>query len=196
MKRSYTFIYVWYLNGYLYWKRVFRKIMLNLHCINYLTYTTSFLELDYSYLYDATLLPTTLVLTLSGVTKLSTHHSGISTAPAIITHGTPNIVCYADLHSALIWNVSSSQLQLTRCARGCRIKMFLMHFRCRKLRYHRKIIKYTHTHIYKYWAWVGVYIPSHPTPASAMWRQLWVKIGLLEHSSSWLALEVQATSSR
>ena len=29
-------------------------------------------------------------------------------------------------------------------------------------------------------------IPSHPTPASSEWRQLWVRIGLLEHSSSWL----------
>ena len=39
-------------------------------------------------------------------------------------------------------------------------------------------------------------IPSHATPASSECWQLWVKIGLLEHSSSWLALEVQETSSR
>ena len=39
-------------------------------------------------------------------------------------------------------------------------------------------------------------IPSHPTPASAEWRQLCDRIGLLEHSSSWLELEVHWTSSR
>ena len=39
-------------------------------------------------------------------------------------------------------------------------------------------------------------VPSHPTPASAECWQLWVRIGLLEHSSNWLALEVQWTSSR
>ena len=39
-------------------------------------------------------------------------------------------------------------------------------------------------------------IPSHPTPASSACWQLWFKIGLLEHSSSWLELEVHWTSSR
>ena len=39
-------------------------------------------------------------------------------------------------------------------------------------------------------------IPSHPTPASAEWRQLCDRIGLLGHSSSWLELEVHRTSSR
>ena len=42
----------------------------------------------------------------------------------------------------------------------------------------------------------NTYIPSHPTPASSWWSQLCVKIGLLGHSNNWLALEVQATSSR
>jgi len=41
-----------------------------------------------------------------------------------------------------------------------------------------------------------VYLRSQPTPASAEWRQLWVKIGLLGHSSSLLAVEVHWTSSR
>ena len=39
-------------------------------------------------------------------------------------------------------------------------------------------------------------IPSQPTPASAECWQLCVRIGLLEHSSNWLALEVHWTSSR
>ena len=39
-------------------------------------------------------------------------------------------------------------------------------------------------------------LPSQPTPASAVWRQLWDRIGLLEHSSSWLELELHWTSSR
>ena len=40
------------------------------------------------------------------------------------------------------------------------------------------------------------YTPSHPTPASAEWRQLCDRIGLLGHSSSWVELEVHWTSSR
>ena len=43
---------------------------------------------------------------------------------------------------------------------------------------------------------IANYTPSHPTPASAEWRQLWDRIGLLWHSSSWLELEVHWTSSR
>ena len=39
-------------------------------------------------------------------------------------------------------------------------------------------------------------LPLQPTPASLWWSQLCSKIGLLEHSRSWLALEVQATSSK
>ena len=40
------------------------------------------------------------------------------------------------------------------------------------------------------------FIPSHPTPASVECWQLCVRIGLLEHSSNWLALEVHWTSSK
>ena len=39
-------------------------------------------------------------------------------------------------------------------------------------------------------------LPSHPTPASSECWQLCVRIGLLGHSSNWLALEVHWTSSR
>ena len=39
-------------------------------------------------------------------------------------------------------------------------------------------------------------LPSHPTPASAEWRQSWDRIGLLEHSSSWLGFKLHWTSSR
>ena len=47
------------------------------------------------------------------------------------------------------------------------------------------------------WEWDRRHcIPSHPTPASAVCWQLCVRIGLLEHSSNWLALEVHWTSSR
>ena len=41
-----------------------------------------------------------------------------------------------------------------------------------------------------------IFLPSHLTPASSEWRQLCTKIGLLKHSSSLLALKVQATSSK
>ena len=56
--------------------------------------------------------------TLSGVSKLSTHHSGISAAPVVITHSAPHIV-YTDLHSAFIGNVTSQQFQLTSSAWSC-----------------------------------------------------------------------------
>ena len=48
-----------------------------------------------------------LCLTLSGVSKLSTHYSGISSAPPIITHSAPHII-QTDLHSALIGNITSN----------------------------------------------------------------------------------------
>ena len=37
---------------------------------------------------------------------------------------------------------------------------------------------------------------SHPTPASSLWSQLLVRIGLLGHSRSWLLLEEHWTSSK
>ena len=61
-----------------------------------------------------------LFLTFSRVSKLSTHHSGISTVPGVITHSAPHIV-HTDLHSALIGNVTSPQSQLTICARSCAV---------------------------------------------------------------------------
>ena len=41
------------------------------------------------------------LLTLTRISQLSTHHSGISTPPGVITHSTPQIV-NTDLHSAFI----------------------------------------------------------------------------------------------
>ena len=48
------------------------------------------------------------------------------------------------------------------------------------------------------WPSISVHyrIPSQPTPASAEWMQLWERIGLLGHPSSWLEVEVHWTSSR
>ncbi len=37
---------------------------------------------------------------------------------------------------------------------------------------------------------------SHPTPASSLWAQLLVRIGLLGHCRSWLLLEKHCTSSK
>ena len=113
------------------------------------------------------------------VTQLSTHHRSISISPGVITHSTPQVV-HADLHSAFIGNVASCQSYLTVCTWSCKwnIKSWKS---CGCLLY--QIIKLH-------------YIPSHPTPASAEWRQLCDMIGLLWHSSSWLALEVHWTSSR
>ena len=62
-----------------------------------------------------------MILTLSGVSQLSTHHSSISTIPGVKTHSTPLIV-HADLHSAFIWNVTSCQSQLTSCTWSYRHK--------------------------------------------------------------------------
>ena len=80
------------------------------------------------------------------------------------------------------------------------------------------IILYWHTQVYPvsnfmtmlirwksswlYVAWISslhrlwIFLPSHLTPASAELRQLCSKIGLLKHSSSLLACEVQPTSSK
>ena len=52
------------------------------------------------------------ILTLTGIFQLSTHHSSISASPGVITHSAPLIV-RADLHSALIRNVTSCQSQVT-----------------------------------------------------------------------------------
>ena len=62
-----------------------------------------------------------VILTLSGVTQLSAHHSSISTIPGVKTHGTPLIV-HTDLDSAFIWNVTSCQSQLTSCTWSYRHK--------------------------------------------------------------------------
>ena len=64
--------------------------------------------------------------TLSEISKLSTHNSCVNATPGIITHSAPQIVPYTDLHSALIWNVTFSQLQLTRCAWSCATSMYNM----------------------------------------------------------------------
>ena len=61
------------------------------------------------------------MLTLSGVSQLSTHHSGISNSPEVITHSAPHTV-HADLHSAFVCNVSSCQSQLTSYTWGCIIE--------------------------------------------------------------------------
>ena len=74
----------------------------------WLSYMYTPLFLLYSYM----LHPLNRSLTLSGVSKLPTHHSGIISVPAIITHCAPHIV-HADFHSALIWNVTPNQLNRT-----------------------------------------------------------------------------------
>jgi len=61
------------------------------------------------------------MLTLSGVSQLSTHYSGISNSPEVITHSAPHTV-HADLHSAFVCNVSSCQSQLTSYTWGCIIE--------------------------------------------------------------------------
>ena len=60
-------------------------------------------------------------LTLCKISQLSTHNSGISTFPGVITHSTPLIV-HADLNSAFIGYVTSCQPQLTSCTRNCVMK--------------------------------------------------------------------------
>ena len=50
-------------------------------------------------------------LTLSGVSKLSTHYSGINTVPAIITH-CPPLVIDAHLHSTLVLIGASHQTNI------------------------------------------------------------------------------------
>ena len=60
----------------------------------------------------------TMLLTLSGVSQLPTHHSGISISPQVVTHSTP-LTVQADFHSAFILNVSSYQSQLTSCTWSC-----------------------------------------------------------------------------
>ena len=102
--------------------------------------------------------------TLSGISELSTHHSGIITTPGVITHCAPHISTNTDLHSPFIWNVASCQLQLTSCT-WCYIKIYC-NIEPFSLYYNK------------------VEIPLHPTPASAECGQLCVKIGWLEHSSS------------
>ena len=42
-----------------------------------------------------------VMLTFSGISQLSTHHSSISTSPEVITHSTPQVV-HADLYSTFI----------------------------------------------------------------------------------------------
>ena len=65
-------------------------------------------------------------LTLSGVSKLPTCHSSISTAPSIITHSTPHIF-YTNLHSPFIWNITSNQSQRASCAWSCIDDELLQH---------------------------------------------------------------------
>ena len=52
-----------------------------------------------------------LLLTLSRVAKLLTHHSSLTISPGIITHSAPHIV-HADLNSAFICNIASGKSQL------------------------------------------------------------------------------------
>jgi len=60
----------------------------------------------------------TMALTLSREAQLSTHDSGISTSPGVITHSSPHIV-NTDLHSAFICYVTTCQSELTICTRSC-----------------------------------------------------------------------------
>ena len=48
------------------------------------------------------------LLTLSGISQLSTHNSSIIAIPRVITHSTPLFV-HADLHPAFVWNITSCQ---------------------------------------------------------------------------------------
>ena len=58
-----------------------------------------------------------LLLTLSRVAQLSTHHGSINISPRVITHSPPHII-RADLNSTFICNVTSGQSQLTICTRS------------------------------------------------------------------------------
>ena len=138
------------------------------------------------------------VLTLSRVSKLSTHHSGITTAPGVITHSAPHIV-HTDLHSALIGNVTTNQSQLTSCARSCVVSKIMD--KKQTTNKYKNIV--THKFVTTFPPFLHqhsctqiINVPSQPTPASSECWQLWVKIGLLEHSNSWLELELHWTSSR
>ena len=53
-----------------------------------------------------------VLLTISRVPQLSTHHSSIHTFPGVWANNAPHIV-HADLHSAFIVNVTSCQSQPT-----------------------------------------------------------------------------------
>ena len=88
------------------------------------------------------------LLTLSRISQLSTHNSGIRTPPRVITHGTPQIV-NTDLHSAFICNVTSSKPQLTICTWSCEKKEIYCVFSVTRRDYSQNI-------------------PSQPTPASAV----------------------------
>ena len=99
----------------------------------------------------------TMQQTLCGIAQFSTHYNSISSSPGVITHSTPLIV-HADLHSAFTCYIASCQSQLTSCARSCMNDTIMC------------VINF------KY---LCAAIPSHPTPASAEWRQLCDRIGLL-----------------
>ena len=118
-----------------------------------------------------------LLLTLSGVTQLSTHYGSISTIPGCITHSTPTIV-HTDLHPPFVFNITSSQSQLTSYTRSCDIKVSNNNLQV--------ITNFLGTET----------LPSQPTPASSEWRQLCDNIGRLEHSKILLEPEVHWTSSR
>ena len=119
-----------------------------------------------------------LTCTLSVVSQLSTHHSGISFSPRAITHSTPLIV-HADLHSAFILYITSCQSKLTSCTRSWMYKQW---------KAKRFLAQLTQQFLWN--------IPSHPTPASSEWRQLCDRIFLVGHPKRWLELEVHWTSSR
>ena len=127
------------------------------------------------------------LLTFHRVTQLSTHHSGISASPGVITHSAPHIV-HTDLHSAFIWNVTTYQPQLTSCAWSYGIIRSTIIFLYPSLvgttvLFLCSICSCLHLEWHGHIGFV-MDSPSHPTPASAECWQLWVRIGLLEHSSS------------
>ena len=126
------------------------------------------------------------VLTLSRVSKLSTHHGGITTAPGVITHSAPHIV-HTDLHSPLIGNVTTNQSQLTSCARSCVVSKIMDKKQTTnkyKNIFTHKFVTTFPTFLHQHSCTQIINVPSQPTPASSECWQLCVKIGLLEHSSS------------
>ena len=142
------------------------------------------------------------LITLNGVSKLSTHHSSLSTFPVVITYSTPHIV-QAYLHSAFICNVPC-QSQLAKCARSCwgrqgsegHYNVVKVMIAQTKIFPHQQALSFHQAHLSMEHVSV-LWIPSHLTPASREWSQLLEirKIGELLQASIWFSLPVHCTSS-